>query len=113
MTLRKKIAVAVEYSDEKKESAKVAASGVGAIAEAILNIASQHDVPIHEDDALASLLRETKVGEYVSEDTVKVLGEIICFLYEMDRKKPLLSKSEASIDSIKASQESKQSVNKG
>ncbi|MCB0337404.1 MAG: EscU/YscU/HrcU family type III secretion system export apparatus switch protein, partial [Bdellovibrionales bacterium] len=54
-------AVALEYSD-KQELPKISAKGAGYIAERILKLAEEHEVPIAEHTGLVDALSQLQVG---------------------------------------------------
>lgn len=78
-------AVALEYP-EGGAIPVVTASGVGAVADIIVEIAKEHNVPLHEDEALTKLISQTKVGEYLDPQTSRIVAEVVCFLYSLDEE---------------------------
>lgn len=89
---KKPTAVALEYP-EGGTVPVVTASGVGVIANLIVEIARENEIPIHEDEVLTKLLSQSKVGEYVDPQTSRVVAEIVCFLYKLDEEHRLLGNS--------------------
>lgn len=62
----KQQATALKYAIDKENSAPVVvASGMGTVAQKIVDVAIANDVPIYEDDSLASLLSQLQVGVQV------------------------------------------------
>ena len=59
-----KTAVALEYHMGEK-APKVIATGQGYLAEKIIDVASQSDVPVHKDEKLARSLSVLDIGEYM------------------------------------------------
>ena len=53
-TLNKK-AVALTYDEDKQNAPVIVASGMGYMAEKIVEIASENGVPVYEDDSLATV----------------------------------------------------------
>lgn len=78
-------AIALEYP-EGGAAPFVSASGVGAIADLIVEIAHEHQIPIHEDEVLTKLLSQSKVGEYIDPQTSRIVAEVVCFLYKLDEE---------------------------
>lgn len=76
-------AVALEYAGQDAIP-KVAASGVGELARTIRALAEEHNIPIHEDAALADMLTGIRSGNEISPESYKIVAEVLCFLYQAD-----------------------------
>lgn len=88
MADKPKKATALEYDPHTREGApKVLASGVGSIAERILEIARQQGIPIHEDPDLAELLSRVDVGSEIPEELYLAVAEVLAFLYNTGHEK--------------------------
>lgn len=79
-----KIAVALTYAWGDGAPAAVA-SGQGALAERIVDEALAHDVPVHEDAALAELLADVPVGTAIPPAAFLAVAQLLSFLYDVDR----------------------------
>ncbi len=77
--LMKKKAVALKYDPEKNGAPVVVASGMGYMAERITEAAMEAGVPIYEDDSLATLLNQVKLGASIPEELYQAVVEI--YLY--------------------------------
>ena len=75
----RKKAVALKYDSEKDKAPVVVASGMGYMAEKITEAATKAGVPVYEDDSLATLLSQLKLGSPIPEDLYKAVVEI--YLY--------------------------------
>ena len=75
----KKTAVALEYETGEK-APKVVASGRGYLADKIVEVAKESDVPVHKDAKLARSLSVLDIGEYIP-----VVAEVLVFVDNMDR----------------------------
>jgi len=80
----KKTAVALEYEAGDK-APKVIATGQGYLAEKIIDVAKETDVPIHKDTKLARSLSVLDIGEYIPPELYSVVAEILVFVDDMDR----------------------------
>jgi len=80
----KKTAVALEYEAGDK-APKVVATGQGYLAEKIIDVAKETDVPIHKDTKLARSLSVLDIGEYIPPELYSVVAEILVFVDDMDR----------------------------
>ncbi|MEG1027670.1 MAG: EscU/YscU/HrcU family type III secretion system export apparatus switch protein, partial [Oscillospiraceae bacterium] len=66
MSSSKQQATALKYAIDKENSAPVVvASGSGTIAQKIIDIAIENNVPVYQDDSLATLLAQLKVGNEI------------------------------------------------
>ena len=66
-TLNKK-AVALTYDEDKQNAPVIVASGMGYMAEKIVEIASENGVPVYEDDSLATVLTQLELGSEIPEE---------------------------------------------
>lgn len=87
-----KAAVALSYTPEE-EAPKVVATGKGYLAEKILEVAKENNVPIHEDKKVAGVLSKLGVGEYIPQELYEVVAEILVFVDNMDNIKSKLDKA--------------------
>lgn len=95
MAEKRQQAVALQYALEDR-APHVLASGIGAIAEKILKIAQENNIPITRDDDLVNILSKLKIGFEIPQETYRAVAEILAFLYRTDsvwrKKKELQSK---------------------
>ncbi len=80
----KKTAVALEYQMGDK-APKVIATGQGHLAEKIIDVAKEADVPIHKDEKLARSLSVLDIGEYIPPELYSVVAEVLVFVDSMER----------------------------
>ena len=83
---KNKIAVALRYQAREDRAPRVIAQGRGELAERILQIAREHDIPIHEDRVLVEALASLDVGAEIPESLYQVVAEILAFVYSLDRR---------------------------
>ncbi len=93
-----KRAVALKYDRVKTKVPTVAATGQGPIAERIIEIARQHNVPIREDPDLVQLLSKLDLGESIPAELYPVIAEVFAFVYRLNASRgaalaPLVVKS--------------------
>ena len=72
-----KTAVALQYERGKAPAPRIAATGKGAIAERIIAIARQHNVPIREDRDLVQLLAKLDLGDAIPGELYPVIAEVL------------------------------------
>lgn len=83
-SLLRKRAVALKYDAGKNRAPVVVASGMGYMAERITEAAMEAGVPVYEDDSLATLLGQIKLGATIPEELYQAIVEI--YLYFLDYK---------------------------
>ncbi|GEL75893.1 EscU/YscU/HrcU family type III secretion system export apparatus switch protein [Tenuibacillus multivorans] len=83
---QRKEVIALGYNSQDDEAPKVVAKGKGLIAEEILEIADQADVPIYEDETLMQLMDEININEKIPEDLYQAVAEVFAFIYQTDKK---------------------------
>ena len=81
------LVVALTYDGET--APRVTAKGRGGLAEQILALAEQHDVPLQRDAELAALLAQIPLGEEIPEILYLAVAEVIAFAYLLSGKRPL------------------------
>jgi len=79
-------AVALHYSG--KRAPRITASGGGTVAERILQIAREHDVPVHEDPLLTEALSQVPLGEEIPENLYVAVAEVLAFVYRLSGRDP-------------------------
>ena len=79
-------AVAITYDQSRNRAPKVVARGRGHLADKIVAIARQHNVPLHEDDNLAEMLELLEPGTQIPPELYLAVAEILAFVYRMNRK---------------------------
>lgn len=77
--LMKKKAVALKYDPEKNGAPVVVASGMGYLAEKITEVAMESGVPVYEDDSLATLLGQMKLGEAIPQELYQAIVDIYIY----------------------------------
>ncbi|RDH85791.1 MAG: flagellar protein FhlB [endosymbiont of Escarpia spicata] len=80
------LAIALNYDGEN--APKLSAKGRGEVAERILALAEEHDVPLHEDAELAALLSQIPLGDEIPEALYRAIAEVIAFAYILSGKRP-------------------------
>lgn len=81
-----KRAIALGYG-EGDEAPKVLASGQGVIAEQILAVAREHQLPVKEDPVLAQALSQVDLNQMIPPELYAVVAEVFAFVYRVRQKK--------------------------
>ena len=81
-----KRAVALRYDPKQGDTApKVVAKGKGRLAEQILELARQNDVPVREDPTLVQVLSRIKLDQEIPREVYQAVATILAFLYKVNR----------------------------
>ncbi len=83
---QKRIAVALEY--DGKDAPKVTAKGMDIIADKIIDIATEHGIPLQQEDGLVNILSQMNPGDEIPENLYKAIAEVIAFAYIVRGKFP-------------------------
>ena len=78
-------AIALKYDVKKDKAPKIIASGRGSLAEDILKLAEEHQIPFYEDNTLANLLGKLKFDEEIPPTLYTVVAEILAFAYQLEK----------------------------
>lgn len=66
----------------------VSAKGTGELAEAIMDVATEHGVPLCDNPELVNLLMQLELDEEIPETLYIAVAYIIAFAYELDGNQP-------------------------
>jgi flagellar biosynthesis protein len=81
-----KKAIGVKYDREKDSSPKVIAKGRGFLAEKIIAVALENNIPIYEDSDLVGLLSAVDLYHEIPSEAYQIIAEILAFIYTMNNK---------------------------
>jgi len=84
--IRRRTAVALQYNEALDHAPQVVASGKGIKADRIIEVAREHDVPVHQNRELAETLSLLDVGQFIPEELYEVVAEVMVFVYHIDRR---------------------------
>lgn len=80
----KRKAVALKYSAESDAAPRIVAKGDRLLAERIIAIATENNVPIHEDPDLVSLLAVLDIDREIPEALYRAVAEVLAFVYTVN-----------------------------
>lgn len=81
-------AIALKYDFGKSGAPKVIAKGVDELAQRIKKIATEHDIPLHEDRELArALYKVCDVGDEIPKNLFKAVAQILAYIYKLKNAK--------------------------
>jgi flagellar biosynthesis protein len=75
--------VALRYAPKKDQAPKLVAKGRGYLADKILELARQHNIPIREDRNLLQILSRLDLEEEIPPEVYKAVAEILAFIYRL------------------------------
>ncbi len=82
------IAVALQY--DGVSAPKVTAKGKGYIADEIIALARENDIPIQDKPELVQILSKVDIGQEIPEVLYRAVAEVIAFAYLIKGKRPPL-----------------------
>ncbi len=80
-------AAALEYDILKPDPPRILATGRGLMADEIVRLAKEHNIPLHEDAMLVEALSRLDVTDYVPRELYAVVAEVLAFVYRLDAGK--------------------------
>lgn len=86
-------AVAINYDVEKDRAPKIIATGRGAIAEKILKVAAENEVPLCSDPSLTDLLSKLEITQEIPPELYTLVAEVLAFVFQLNK----LSKKGAAV----------------
>ncbi len=81
----KRTAIALRYDMEKDAAPVILASGRGVIADEILRIANDNNIPMYENPNLANILAKLEIDSHVPPELYVLVAEVLFFVYQLDR----------------------------
>jgi len=79
-------AVALKYDRSKDRAPKVVAKGKDLLAEKIIAVAKEHDIPLYEDKNLVQVLDALDVDMDIPPELYRAVAEILVFIYKLNGK---------------------------
>jgi flagellar biosynthesis protein len=79
-------AIALHYDGDN--APRVTAKGRGELAEAIIALAAEHGIPLHEDRQLTALLARIDLGDQIPQELYVAVAEVIAFAYLLTGRFP-------------------------
>ena len=80
-------AAALRYEPKQDRAPKLIAKGQGALAEKLIELARQHDIPIRQDKNLLQILSRLDLNEEIPAQVYQVVAEILAFIYRLSNRR--------------------------
>ena len=81
-----KKAVALKYRYQDDHAPRVVAKGQGIIAERIIEIAREHNIPLKRDPALIEVLSKMDLDQEIPPELYRAVAEVLAYIYKMTGK---------------------------
>lgn len=81
-----KKAVALRYDENRDIAPVIVASGLGYLAEKIVEIANENGVPVYEDNSLATVLTQLDLGTAIPEELYQAIVDIYTYFLKYTPK---------------------------
>jgi len=81
-----KMAAAIRYDAARDDAPKLTAKGKGHVADRIIELARQHDIPVRSDKALIQILSQLDIDRHIPPELYKAMAEILAFVYSANEK---------------------------
>lgn len=111
--LMRQKAVALKYNPEKNGAPVIVASGMGYLAEKITETALEAGVPVYEDDSLATLLTQLKLGAEIPTELYQAIVDIYIYFLGYVPEKSEMPKEEQEEEEMPAAGDGDISENTG
>lgn len=79
--------MALRYQPTKDRAPKLVAKGRGYLADKILELAREHDIPVRQDRNLLQILSHLDLNEEIPPDVYKAVAEILAFIYRLSDRR--------------------------
>ena len=81
-----RMAAAIRYDAAKDDAPRLTAKGKGLVAERIIELARQHDIPIRSDRALVQILSKLDMDQHIPPELYRAVAEVLAFVYSSNEK---------------------------
>ncbi|MFH7320860.1 EscU/YscU/HrcU family type III secretion system export apparatus switch protein [Desulfurivibrio sp. D14AmB] len=84
----RKKAVALSYDTDRQGAPRMVAKGSGLLAERLLELAREYQIPIHQDADLTEILSRLDLNQEIPPETYLLVAEILAFIYRTNQEMP-------------------------
>src|SRR5919109_5154246 len=79
-------ALTLHYAPKSDRAPKLIAKGRGYVADRILELARNHNIPIRHDHNLLQVLSRRDLNEEIPPEVYKAVAEILAFIYRLSNR---------------------------
>ena len=83
---KRQLAVALRYNEDKEAAPRILAKGKGDVAQKILDIAKEQNIPVREDPDLVEALAKLDVGSLIPSELYPAVAEVLAFVYRQNQR---------------------------
>lgn len=83
--MAKQIATALKYDENSNSAPKLLAKGQNEVAERIIELAKQHNIPVKEDKDLVEILNALELDEEIPLELYSIVAEIFAMIYNINK----------------------------
>ena len=88
MINKNNLAVSLKYDSRINKSPIVTAKGTGLIADNIIALAKENNIPIKEDPDLVQMLSQIDLNQEIPASLYKVVAELLSLVYKLNNEYP-------------------------
>ncbi len=77
----------MQYDREKSSAPRLTARGRGLVAEKIIAMAEENNIPLYRDRDLIEILDKTEIDTEIPLEVYAVVAEIFAFIYQANKAK--------------------------
>ncbi len=81
-----KVAAAIRYDSAKDDAPRLTAKGKGHVADRIIELARQNNIPIRSDRALVQILSKLDLDQQIPPELYRAVAEILAFVYSANEQ---------------------------
>ncbi len=81
-------AIALSYVADQHDAPTLVAKGEDDIAQAIIELALAHSVPVYENASLTEWLGQLEIGDEIPAELYQVIAEILAVVYRIQNRTP-------------------------
>lgn len=100
-----KKAVALRYDENRDVAPVIVASGLGYMAEKIVEMANENGVPVYEDNSLATVLTQLDLGTAIPEELYQAIVDIYTYFLKYTPKHTAAGEASAEVKEVKKAEE--------
>lgn len=91
-------AAALSYDENRDKAPVIVAAGRGHMAERIIEMACEHDVPVYEDNSLANILSQMELGSEIPVELYQMVVDIYAYFLKLAPEGELGNKNDSEAD---------------
>ncbi len=99
--IRNKKAVALRYDENRDIAPVIVASGLGYMAEKIVEVANENGVPVYEDNSLATVLTQLDLGTAIPEELYQAIVDIYTYFLKYTPKHSAAGEATVEVNEVK------------